>query len=123
MQSLAVTFTETFSLGSVMVIAGLFVAAGALFGQFRRGVVKELRDSLDTARTEIGIERDRANRIEHEMRALEAANAALAAEVKTLRELLVGGDHLAVAITDAITNEGARITATVLEALHSQRQQ
>ena len=120
--ALAVTFTETFSLGSVIVIASLVLAGGVLFGQFRRGIVRELRDSLDTARTEIGIERDRANRIEAEMRKLEAANAALTAEVKTLRELLVGGEHLSVALSDAITNEGARITATILEALHNRDQ-
>ena len=118
---MGVTFTETFSLGSVVVIAGLVLAGGVLFGQFRRGIVRELRDSLDTARTEIGIERDRANRIEAEMRKLESANAALSAEVKTLRELLVGGDHISVALSDVINNSEARATAKILEAIENLR--
>lgn len=52
------------------VVSILFVAVlglGVSWGQFRKGVVQELRDALDSARTEIEIGRSRAERLEVEV--------------------------------------------------------
>jgi hypothetical protein len=50
--------------GIVLGVLAIALVAGLLAGQFRRGVVQELRASLDTAAGEIAIERGRADRLE-----------------------------------------------------------
>jgi chromosome segregation ATPase len=54
--------------GATAAIAGLVLLAGLVAGQFRRGVVEELRAALNTAKDEIEIERGRGDRLESEMR-------------------------------------------------------
>lgn len=83
-------------------IAGLVLLAGLLAGQFRRGVVQELRDALATAKTEIDIERGRSDRLETELKEnreqlgeVEKRLIAIEAENRTLRETLSSGIKLA----------------------------
>lgn len=92
------------------IVVGLVLLAGILAGQFRRGVVEELRQTLATAKTEIDIERARSDRLEREAQKLREEVAALRAEVKTLRSVLTdGGAHAADEIKEAIGMSTARI--------------
>lgn len=79
----------------VVGVIGLVLAAGTVAGQFRRGVVSELRDSLSTANTELDIERKRSDRLEEVVRDLERRLGALEAENRVLRETLQTGIRLA----------------------------
>lgn len=109
-------FSDTITLGNVVVVAALVLMAGAVAGQFRRGVVSELRASLDTASSEIEIQRQRGDRLELEMSRLSAENAGLHAEIKTLRDVLVTGGHLQVAITDAVNDAMGRAVSRIVES-------
>lgn len=76
-------------------VVGILLTAGAIAGQFRRGVVGELRDSLSTANTELDIERKRSDRLEEAVREMARRLGALEAENKVLRETLQTGLRLA----------------------------
>lgn len=52
-------------------VLGLILMAGILAGQFRRGVVSELRDALESARTEIELANGRADRLEKQVQFME----------------------------------------------------
>lgn len=58
-------------LTAAVALLALILVAGVVFGQFRRGVVTELREALETARNEIEIERGRADRLERTVERLE----------------------------------------------------
>lgn len=76
-------------------VIGLVLVAGLVAGQFRRGVVQELRESLSTANTELDIERRRGDRLEEAVRGLERRLGTLEAENRVLRETLQTGIRLA----------------------------
>lgn len=87
--------TITVVLGVIGGTVALVLLAGLVAGQFRRGVVEELRQSLHTANTEIEIERKRSDRLEAEAQALRAEVIALRTEVETLRSVLTDDRALA----------------------------
>lgn len=84
------------------VVALLLIGAG-LAAQYRRGVVKELRESLKTASTEIEIHRGIVDRLESKIDALDARCTALEVENKSLRGILATGTHLAPVIEVQLT--------------------
>jgi len=99
----------TYILGAITAVLTLVLLAGLLAGQFRKGVVQELRDSLETANTEIEIERKRADRLDRDVkqavlatRALESRIAALETENRVLRETLQTGLRLAPEFKDTM---------------------
>lgn len=112
---IAATFVTWLTAAGVLV--GLILLAGILAGQFRRGVVEELRQTLATAKVEIDIERSRSDRLEREAQKLRQEVAALRAEVATLRSVLGDGgrDHITGDIREAI----GQSTARILEALEA----
>lgn len=92
----------SYVIGAITSVFALLLVAGLLAGQFRRGVVQELRDSLETANTEIGIERARADRLERTLQdnnvaihRLEERIQRLEGENRILRETLQTGLKLA----------------------------
>lgn len=84
------------------IILGLVLIAGLVAGQFRRGVIEELRATLSTAKSEIDIERARSDRHEREAEALRQEVAALRAEVRTLRSVLTDDRKVAQAVAEAL---------------------
>lgn len=96
------------------IVVGLVLLAGILAGQFRRGVVEELRQTLATAKNEIDIERARGDRLERELTASRQEVAGLRAEVQTLRSVVIdGGSH----VVDEMREAVGQSTARILEAL------
>lgn len=87
------TLTDTAAV--VAVVFGLILVAGLAAGQFRKGVVGELRNSLSTANTELDIERKRGDRLETAVNNLSARMAVLETENRILRETLQTGLRLA----------------------------
>ena len=96
------------------IVLGLSLVAGLLAGQFRRGVVGELRESLTTANTELDIERKRGDRLEAllarttkefegRVSSLEARLANMETENRVLRETLQTGIRLAPEFTSTMT--------------------
>ena len=77
---------------SVVTVA---LVGGVVAGQFRAGIVNELRAALATANTEIDIERKRSDRLEEEARQLRTEVVALRTEVATLRSVLTDDRALA----------------------------
>ncbi len=93
-------------------IAGLILLAGLLAGQFRRGVVQELRETLTTAKSEIDIERSRSDRLEKELAKahdfsvqLQAEIAGLRSEVLILRSVRVDEAKVAQAVADRLRDD------------------
>jgi uncharacterized coiled-coil DUF342 family protein len=80
------------------VVVGLVLLAGILAGQFRRGVVEELRSTLETAKNEIEIERGRSDRLEREAMSLRNEVSGLRSEVATLRSVMLDDRKLAKSI-------------------------
>jgi Skp family chaperone for outer membrane proteins len=124
-------------LTGIGIVIGLVLLAGLVAGQFRRGVVDELRDALQTAKTEIDIERARSDRLEREAQQLRTELAGLRAEVATLRSVLTDDRKLASTIAEALRRENdtraehfmdeikeamGRHTALVIEAVQKERQ-
>lgn len=123
----AVPWTGILAMGAAVI--GIVLAAGAIAGQFRRGVVGELRDSLSTAKTEIDIERSRSDRLEQEAKDLRREVVALRAEVATLRSVLTDDRKLAQLVAqelaetrrgevDEIIHAVAQSCAHVMEAIN-----
>ena len=82
-------------LGLLLLLLGAFMTTGAIVGQFRRGVIDELRASLATAQSEIEIQRGRGDRLETAMSALNEKLAATTAENQLLSLQLKTGMRLA----------------------------
>ena len=61
----------------VVIVLGLVLVGGLMLGQFRRGVVTELREALNSAQSEIEINRGIVARLETEMAALRQLNTDL----------------------------------------------
>lgn len=104
--------------------------SGLLAGQFRRGVVEELRATVATANAEIEIERGRSDRLEREAQALRIEVEGLRTEVATLRSVMMDdrrvaravGEELAVARRhemDEIKEAIGMHTARALETMES----
>lgn len=106
------------------ILLGLVLLAGLVAGQFRRGVVDELRATLQTAKTEIDVERSRSDRLEREAQALRSEVAALRAEVKTLRSVLTDGQQLAAQVAETLARQNDqrsnRMVEDIKEALGMQ---
>ena len=79
------SLTVWYAFGGVGVLMAAAAASGLLLGQFRRGVIRELRESLTTAQTEIGINRQIVNRLEDSIRKVEARCGTLEHENSGLR--------------------------------------
>jgi hypothetical protein len=108
--------------GATAAIAGLVLLAGLVAGQFRRGVVEELRAALNTAKDEIEIERGRGDRLESEMRKQRELHDAELREMRDditglhaqlelanrdrdlMRQLIAMQTQVPQALTDAIAN-------------------
>lgn len=105
---LAVAFPFAPVLTGVVAVLGLVLLAGLVAGQFRRGVVDELRQTLITAKSEIDIERSRSDRLEREAAQLRTEVAGLRAEVKTLRSVLTDDRKLAQTVAEALRAEDER---------------
>lgn len=88
-------------LAGVAVLAVVLIA-GLLAGQFRRGVVDELRATISTANSEIEIERGRSDRLEREAAMLRAEVGALRTEVATLRSVMLDDRKLARSIAEEL---------------------
>ena len=119
------------TLGVLVAVLGLILLAGLVAGQFRRGVVQELRDSLHTANTEIEIERRRSDRLDAESKELRLEVIALRTEVATLRSVLTDDRKLAQTVAnelstvhrsevDEILNAIGNGCARVIEALQKE---
>ena len=106
---------DSIPLGTAAAVIGLILIAGVVAGQFRRGVISELRASLETATSEIEIQRQRSERLTADVQQLREENAALHAELATLRDMLLTGGHLQKAIVDAITDAVSKSTLSVIE--------
>ena len=85
------------------IVLGLSLIAGLLAGQFRRGVVGELRESLGTANTELDIERKRGDRLEAKVQSLSDRLTRMETENRVLRETLQTGIRLAPEFTTTMT--------------------
>lgn len=90
--------------GVIVGVLGIIALVGLVMGQFRRGVVTELRASLNTANTELDIERKRSDRLEDAVKNLETRLAALEAENRVLRETLQTGLRLAPEFKDTMVD-------------------
>lgn len=99
------------------IVVGLVLLAGILAGQFRRGVVDELRATLATAKTEIEIERTRSDRLEREANTLRTEVAGLRAEVKTLRSVLTDEHKVAKTVAEALRLEDERRAQAIIDAI------
>lgn len=97
---------ETTAFFEYLSIAGgvttLLLVVGLVAGQFRRGVVQELRDSLKTAADEIALQRERGDRLEKTVADMQARLAAMETENRILRETLQTGLRLAPEFKDAM---------------------
>lgn len=104
---LLATYLGPVGIGLTVVVSmvALVLVAGLLAGQFRRGVVEELRGSLSTANDEIAIERGRSDRLEREAQALRLEVRALRAEVQTLRTVLVDERKIAQTVAEALKQD------------------
>lgn len=87
--------TLTISLSAVTVALIMTAAIGALLGTFRRGVIRELREALQTAELEISVNRGIVSRLENHVAKLDARCDILERENQSLREILSSGSHLA----------------------------
>ncbi len=90
-------------------IVGLVLLAGLVAGQFRRGVVQELRESLLTATNEISIERGRSDRLEREAIGMHEEIKALRAQVATLHTVLRDDQQIARLVGAELKNELATL--------------
>ncbi len=92
----------------------LFTGAGGtgiLLGQFRKGVVSELRESLETAQTEIAINRGIVNRLEVDMKKMEGRCEHLEAENRALRTAVETGAALVPFMREELDKFEIRILA------------
>lgn len=83
-------------------VLGVVLIAGLLAGQFRRGVVEELRATISTANNEIEIERSRSDRLEREAQHLRMEVEGLRKEVATLRSVMLDDRKLAKTIAEEL---------------------
>jgi hypothetical protein len=108
-------------LGGFATFVGLILLAGLLAGQFRRGVVQELRESLATANTEITIERGRSDRLEAEAEKLRLEVEKLRIEVTALRMVRVDDRELGERVARILASETRRQTGEILKAISALR--
>ena len=113
---LASILTTSSILAIITAAVGLVLLSGVIAGQFRRGVVSELRDALQSANNEIQIERGRGDRIEKEAkeqkerfeketRDLRDQVQALTAQVATLQSVLRDDRQIAALVAAELKNE------------------
>lgn len=105
--------STTEMLQGVGVVFGLVLGAGLLAGQFRRGVVKELRNALESALTEIKIQRERGDRQDEDLKSLTVEVAGLRKENEILRSVLISGEHF----REVVAEEIGRGVARMIEVL------
>ncbi|MFL5736746.1 MAG: hypothetical protein ACJ76P_05345 [Actinomycetota bacterium] len=104
-------------LGAIGAVFALLLVIGAIAGQFRRGVVSELREALATASNEIGVERGRADRLEREAGQLRQELAAIRAEVQTLRSVLRDDHTIAKRVASELSEQTAASTRVMTRVL------
>lgn len=104
-------------LGAATAVLAIVLLAGLVAGQFRRGVVDELRATLATAKTEIDVERLRSDRLEREAGALRTQVAGLVAEVATLRSVLTDERKVAAAVSGELKEALGMQTARIVESI------
>lgn len=97
--------------------AGLVLAAGLVAGQFRRGVVEELRSSLRTAKDEIDIQRERGDRLDAENKQFRTELEGLRRDVATLRTVVVNEGKLAEDVAAALKHETEMRTQEVVDSI------
>lgn len=97
----------------VGLVLGLVLLAGLLAGQFRRGVVSELRDALEAAKNENEILSSRADRLETDMKELSRKVDALHTENAALQAAIASGATLAPQITAVIDAAADKILARI----------
>ena len=101
--------------GDLAIIIGgalaLLGGAGVMFGQFRRGVVTELRESLGTAQVELGIHKEIVDRLQRTLDLMEERLKALENENKQLHATLEVGTALIPFVRDEFAAFEARVVA------------
>lgn len=95
----------------LIAMVGGVLALGIILGQFRRGVVAELRASLGTAQVEIGIHKDIVERLQGALDKLEKRLAALEEENRQLHATLEVGTALIPFVRDEFSAFEARVVA------------
>lgn len=98
-------------------VLGVILIAGLLAGQFRRGVVEELRATITTANTEIEIERGRSDRLEREALSLRVEVEGLRKEVATLRSVMIDDRKLARSIASELAEHRENELGEIKEAI------
>jgi len=113
MLTLAVATTFLTVVGIVTSILGIVLLAGLVAGQFRKGVVTELRDSLATAKTENDLLSGRIDRMEADIKNLVEKVAKLHVENGVLRSALTESSH----VREVVAEELAKHRTDLLTAI------
>jgi UPF0716 family protein affecting phage T7 exclusion len=117
MPILAVAATLLTAIGVVTSILGIVLLAGLVAGQFRKGVVTELRDSLATAKTENDLLSGRIDRMEADIKNLVEKVAKLNVENGVLRSALTESSHVREAVAEELSKHRADLLIAIQKAV------